>query len=61
MDQLRLGVIGTGSVVREIYQHLCFHSAYSPILSVEAAADPLHGIDIDVQAILADSLGDAAG
>ncbi|GMV96683.1 MAG: hypothetical protein AMXMBFR83_10450 [Phycisphaerae bacterium] len=40
MDKLRLGVIGTGSVVREIYQHLYFRSAYSRLLSIEAAADP---------------------
>ena len=40
MKRLRLGVIGTGSVVREIYQHLYFHSAYSHLLSVEGAADP---------------------
>lgn len=40
MKKLRLGVIGTGSVVREIYQYLYFHSAYSPLLSVEGAADP---------------------
>ncbi len=40
MEKLRLGVIGTGSVVREIYQHLYFHSAFSPMLSIEAAVDP---------------------
>ncbi len=40
MDKIRLGVIGTGSVVREIYQHLYFHSEYSHLLSIEAAADP---------------------
>ncbi|MFI5381649.1 MAG: Gfo/Idh/MocA family protein [Tepidisphaerales bacterium] len=40
MSPLRLGIIGTGAVVREIYQHLYFHSEYSPILSIEAAADP---------------------
>lgn len=40
MDKIRLGVIGTGSVVREIYQHLYFHSDYSHILRIEAAADP---------------------
>ena len=40
MDKIRLGVIGTGSVVREIYQHLYFSSAYSHLLSIEAAADP---------------------
>ena len=40
MEKLRLGIIGTGSVVREIYQHLYFHSEYSRILSIEAAADP---------------------
>jgi predicted dehydrogenase len=40
MDKIRLGVIGTGSVVREIYQHLYFSSEYTNILSIEAAADP---------------------
>ncbi|MCC6579387.1 MAG: Gfo/Idh/MocA family oxidoreductase [Phycisphaeraceae bacterium] len=40
MDKIRLGVIGTGSVVREIYQHLYYHSEYSHLLSIEAAADP---------------------
>lgn len=40
MQKLRLGVIGTGSVVREIYQYLYFHSDYSRVLSVEAACDP---------------------
>ncbi|NOY80839.1 MAG: Gfo/Idh/MocA family oxidoreductase [Kiritimatiellaeota bacterium] len=40
MEKLRLGVVGTGSVVREIYRHLYFHSEYSNALSVEAACDP---------------------
>jgi predicted dehydrogenase len=40
MDTIRLGVIGTGSVVREIYQYLYFQSHYSDLLSIEAAADP---------------------
>ena len=38
--QLRLGVIGSGSVVREIYQYLYFRSQYSPLLNVCAVADP---------------------
>jgi predicted dehydrogenase len=38
--KLRLGVIGAGSVVREIYQHLYFHSQYAPLLEVCAVADP---------------------
>lgn len=38
--QLRLGVIGVGSVVREIYQHLYFRSDFSHLLDVRAAADP---------------------
>ena len=38
--QLRLGIIGAGSVVREIYQHLFFHSRYSDLLHIEAVADP---------------------
>ena len=40
MKKLRVGVIGTGSVVREIYRHLYFRSEYSHLLSIEAAADP---------------------
>jgi predicted dehydrogenase len=39
MDKLRLGVIGTGSVVREIYQHLYFRSAYAPSIQVAAICD----------------------
>lgn len=38
--KLRLGVIGVGSVVREIYQHLYFKSDFSHLLDVRAAADP---------------------
>jgi predicted dehydrogenase len=38
--KLRLGLIGAGSVVREIYQHLYFRSHYSPLLDVCAVADP---------------------
>lgn len=40
MQQLRTGVIGAGSVVREIYQYLYAHSDYSSMLSVEAVAEP---------------------
>lgn len=40
MDKLRVGVVGVGSVVREIYQHLYFHSDYTPILEIAAVADP---------------------
>jgi len=40
MDKLRLGVIGVGSVVREIYSNLYFHSEYSSMLDVAAIADP---------------------
>ncbi len=38
--KLRLGIIGVGSVVREIYQHLYFHSQYSERLEICAVADP---------------------
>jgi len=38
--RLRLGIIGAGAVVREIYQHLYFHSQYSPLLEICAVADP---------------------
>lgn len=40
MEKLRLGVIGVGSVVREIYQHLYYHSEYSNLLDIVAVADP---------------------
>jgi predicted dehydrogenase len=39
MDKIRLGLIGVGSVVREIYQHLYFRSEYSHLLSIEAVAE----------------------
>jgi predicted dehydrogenase len=39
MEKLRLGVIGTGSVVREIYEHLYFNSEYSPMIEIEAICD----------------------
>src|ERR1039457_2447186 len=39
-SKLRLGIIGAGSVVREIYQHLYFHSQYSELLEICAVADP---------------------
>ncbi len=38
--KLKLGIIGAGAVVREIYQHLYFHSPYSHLLDVCAVADP---------------------
>jgi len=38
--KLRLGVIGAGAVVREIYQHLFFRSQYSGLLEIAAVADP---------------------
>lgn len=38
--KLRIGIIGAGSVVREIYQHLYFHSEYSPLLEICAVANP---------------------
>jgi len=38
--KLRLGIIGAGSVVREIYQHLYFRSSYSHRLEICAVADP---------------------
>lgn len=40
MERVRLGVIGTGSVVREIYQYLYFRSSYSPLIRVESICDP---------------------
>lgn len=38
--KLRVGVIGVGAVVREIYQYLYFRSQYSPIIEICAVADP---------------------
>ncbi len=38
--KLRLGIIGAGSVVREIYQYLYFRSSYTPLLDICAVADP---------------------
>jgi predicted dehydrogenase len=40
MKKLRLGIIGAGSVVREIYQHLYFRSEYSGRLEICAVAEP---------------------
>jgi predicted dehydrogenase len=39
-SKLRIGVIGAGAVVREIYQHLYFHSDYSDRLQICAVAEP---------------------
>jgi predicted dehydrogenase len=39
-DKLRVGIIGAGAVVREIYQHLFFHSDYSEKLEICAVAEP---------------------
>jgi len=39
-NKIRLGIIGAGSVVREIYQHLYFNSEYSPMLEICAVASP---------------------
>ena len=39
-QELRLGIIGAGAVVREIYQYLYFRSHYSDLLRVCAVADP---------------------
>ena len=38
--RLRVGVIGAGAVVREIYQHLYFRSRYSSLLEICAVAEP---------------------
>ncbi len=38
--KLRVGVIGAGSVVREIYQYLYFRSQYSALLEICGVADP---------------------
>ena len=39
MEPLRLGIIGTGSVVREIYQYLYYRSDYASLIDVAAACD----------------------
>jgi len=39
MESLRFGIIGTGSVVREIYADFYFHSVYAPLIRVEAICD----------------------
>ena len=39
-SKLRVGVIGVGSVVREIYRHLYFNSEFSHLLEIVAVADP---------------------
>ena len=39
MDTLRLGVIGTGSVVREIYQYLYHRSRYTRLIRIDAICD----------------------
>src|SRR5436190_3426246 len=38
--KLRLGIIGAGAVVREIYQYLYFNSRYSDLLEICAVAEP---------------------
>ncbi|HWI57155.1 MAG TPA: Gfo/Idh/MocA family oxidoreductase, partial [Bacillota bacterium] len=38
--KLKLGIIGAGAVVREIYQYLYFRSQYSGMLDICAVADP---------------------
>src|ERR1700722_16878622 len=39
-NKLRVGVIGAGAVVRDIYQYLYFRSEYSPLLEICAVANP---------------------
>ena len=38
--KLRLGIVGAGAVVREIYQYLYFNSEYSHLLEICAVANP---------------------
>jgi predicted dehydrogenase len=40
MKKIRLGIVGAGSVVREIYQYLYFRSEFSPLLEICAVANP---------------------
>lgn len=44
MRRLQLGLIGCGSVVREIYKRLYFDSAYADDLDVVAVAEPDEGV-----------------
>ena len=39
-NKLRIGIVGAGAVVREIYQHLYFKSDYSERLEICAVAAP---------------------
>jgi predicted dehydrogenase len=39
LKKLKLGVIGTGSVVREIYEYLYYKSEYSSLIEVEAVCN----------------------
>lgn len=39
-NKLRLGIIGAGAVVREIYQYLYFQSEYSSLLEICTVASP---------------------
>ena len=39
-NKLRVGIVGAGAVVREIYQHLFFRSDFSSQLEICAVADP---------------------
>jgi len=38
--KLRIGIIGAGAVVRDIYQYLYFRSEFSPLLEICAVANP---------------------
>ena len=38
--KIRLGIVGAGAVVREIYQYLYFNSEYSHLLEICAVANP---------------------
>ncbi len=39
-NKIRLGIVGAGAVVREIYQYLYFNSEYSHLLEICAVANP---------------------
>ncbi len=40
MDKLRIGVMGVGSVVREIYRYLYYQSDFSHFIEIAGIADP---------------------
>ncbi len=40
MEKLRIGVVGLGAVVRDIYQYLYYRSDFTPFIQIAGVADP---------------------